>query len=147
MSTTHTTRITFLLGSGASIPAGMPSTANITERVLTDEDMFRHTRGVYCFGTESTLSPFPDEYVPRVRFFLNILKSKIEPYYEDQLMRPINYEDLFYVVKQVHDNESRNHDNPIIKTFIDNILPDIKELFNTHEYEINWFSHAYCMLT
>ena len=41
--------IVFLFGAGVSIPAGMPSTADITQRVLCGDGVARHTDGSYYF--------------------------------------------------------------------------------------------------
>ena len=39
--------IAILLGAGASIPAGFPSTSEITDRVLTGQGVTRHSSSVY----------------------------------------------------------------------------------------------------
>ncbi len=121
-------RVTFLLGSGASIPAGMPSTRCITERVLSGEDVMRHTDGNYYFGAP-LYSHFgiPDEYVPRVLTFLKRLKVEIDLYYS-RSERFTNYEDLYYVASQIRDSESGDYDNPAVQPLIDKILPDIQPL-------------------
>jgi hypothetical protein len=140
ISPEHTKKIVYLLGSGVSIRAGMLSTENITDKVMSEEDMFRSTDFYYHFGKKPTiieLQDLPDEYVRRIRTFLKRLKVEIELYYQYRLPRPTNYEDLFYVVNQIHDSESGDHDNPVIGAFIDKIFPDIKELFITRENEHN----------
>jgi len=42
-------RLAFLLGSGISIPAEMPSTRDITEQVLSNGGILRSIVGVYYF--------------------------------------------------------------------------------------------------
>ena len=42
--------ITFLLGAGASIPAGYSSTECLTDKVLASEGYFRHTDGNFYTG-------------------------------------------------------------------------------------------------
>jgi hypothetical protein len=58
-------RVAFLLGSGISIPAGMPSTREITDQVLSGEGVMRQTDGNYYFGRpQYDHIEEPDEYVP-----------------------------------------------------------------------------------
>lgn len=42
-------KIAFLLGSGISLRAGMPSTSDITEQVLSGEGVTFHSDGTYYF--------------------------------------------------------------------------------------------------
>ena len=44
-------RLAFLCGSGISIPAGMPTTGEITSRILAGDGIIRHTDGNYYFGS------------------------------------------------------------------------------------------------
>lgn len=128
------TRIAFLLGSGTSIPAGMPSTQTITERILSGEGVMRHTDGNYYF--DKPLYGIPDEYVPRVVVFLNRLKIEIDLYYLYETGHFTNYEDLYYVASQIHDSESKEYDNPVIQPFINKVLPEIGPLLVSEENEI-----------
>lgn len=124
-------RIAFLIGAGASLSAGMPSTSDITKRVLSGEGISRHTSGVYYFGKPSYQHLAPqDEDVPKVRDFLDALKAEIDKYYANEPNRNTNYEDLYYVASQIHDSETREYDNPAIQPLIDKISPKI-QLFLT----------------
>lgn len=137
-------RLAFLLGSGISIPAGMPSTQDITKQVLTGEGIRRNTDETYCFGPPLYAHVgIPDEYVPRVVIFLNRLKIEIDLYYLYQIKPFTNYEDLYYVAGQIHDSELRNYDNPAVQPFIDKILPDIRPLLKVrkNEYKLKWQLH------
>lgn len=143
-SQTHK-KIAFLLGSGVSIPAEMPSTSNITERVLSGEGVMRHTDGNYYFDTPLYAHMgIPDEYVPRVVIFLNRLKIEIDLYYLYQTGRIANYEDLYYVASQIKDSESGEYDNPAVQPFIDKILPEIQPLLQGTE---NGSVHEWQLLT
>jgi len=99
-------RIAFLLGSGVSIPAEMPSTENITEKILSGEGIMRHTDGHYYFDRPLFAHiGIPDEYVSQVVIFLKRLKVEIDLYYLYQPWHFTNYEDLYYVVSQIEDSE------------------------------------------
>jgi len=131
--------VSFLLGSGVSIPAGMPSVNHITEKVLSGMGVMRHTDGKYYIGE-------PDDvmvgYVERVVEFLKRLHPEIKdyygsrPWYTPDSERMVNYEDLYYVALQIYQSETGAHENPIVQAFIDKILPDIKPLFVGREDEI-----------
>ena len=64
--------IAFLFGSGISIPADMPSTGKITERVISGEGIIRNTDETYSFNEHPNGKQ--DECVPRVIGFLKRLE-------------------------------------------------------------------------
>ncbi|NIA13225.1 MAG: hypothetical protein GWP08_04030 [Nitrospiraceae bacterium] len=122
-------KLAFLFGAGISIPAGMPGTSQITEKVLSGEGITRHSSGVYYSGP-----PLDRTSVPRVRVFLNILKAECDAFYstgstEQSIQRPqgafgrheTNYEDLYYVAAQIRDSEIGDHENPAIEPLLDKI--------------------------
>jgi len=124
-----TRRIAFFLGSGVSIPAGIPTTRNITEQVLSGEGVMRNTDGNYYFGKSLyDHMGIPDECVPRVVKFLNRIKVEIDLYYSNDTGRFTNYEDLYYITSQIYDSELGEYDNPVVQSFIDKILPNICSL-------------------
>lgn len=139
-----TQRVTFLFGSGVSMPAGMPSVTQITKKVLSGNGIMRHTDGNYYFGPPLYAhAGFPDEYIPRIVTLLKRLSVEIEQYYISDPERVVNYEDLFYVAAQIYDSEMGEYDNPIVQAFIDKILPDIEPLFVKQRNEIRrkWKLH------
>jgi hypothetical protein len=127
-------RVSFLFGSGISIPAGMPCVNQITEKVLSGNDVMRHTDGIYYVGAPMYNPNFPDEYVPRVRAFIKRLDVEMRQYYGSE--RAANYEDLYYVAFQICHSELRSIDNPIVQAFIDKILPQVKPLLIGKENDI-----------
>ncbi len=124
-------QIAFLLGSGVSIPAGMPSTGSLTEKILSGTGITRDTsdrNGPYCLGRSA--SDPADEYVSRVLVFLKRLKVEIDLYYIYELGRSTSYEDLYYISNQVSDTISREYDNPAVLPLISRISPEIQPLLN-----------------
>ncbi|MBW2062513.1 MAG: SIR2 family protein, partial [Deltaproteobacteria bacterium] len=128
--------IAFLLGSGISLPAGLPSTASITDITLAGEGLRRFTTGSYSFGEPLHGGHFPDEYIPRILKFLKRLKVEIDHYYSPPINHNTNYEDLYYVASQIYDSERGEYDNPAIQPLIDKILPDIRHLLIGQDNEI-----------
>lgn len=128
-------KIAFLLGSGISRPACFPSMDDITKKILSGEGIIRDELGIYNFW-KSINTGFPNEYVPGVVTFLKRLKYEIDLYYIIETKRLTNYEDIYYVASQILDSEKSNYDNPVVKPFIDKIMPEIKNLMKGNELEI-----------
>jgi hypothetical protein len=128
----NSTRVAFLLGSGISRPAGMPSIVQITQRVLSGEEVWRHTDGNYYLGEDRSL-PNLAAHVPRVLKFLHRLEREIDQYYRPQPGRCTNYEDLYYVASQIDDSESGDYDNPAVQPLIEKIRPEIQPLLVDNE--------------
>ncbi len=127
----NSARITFLLGSGISIPAEIPSTEEITETVLSSRDIVRHTNENYYLWPGKDMGK---GYVKRIQNFLRKLKSEIEDYCK-RFRRDANYEDLYYVVSQINDSEIGEYPNPVVQPFINKILPQVKSLLAGKEGE------------
>jgi hypothetical protein len=107
--------VAFLLGSGASCPAGMPTTADLTKAILTGDGYARHTDGSYFKG-EPLYAHIeePDTHVPHISRFLRSLECHVSTYYNRTLGRTPNYEDLYYLVHQVYEEEVGDLDNPFV---------------------------------
>jgi len=71
-----------------------------------------------------------DEYIPRVKVFLIRIKAEIDAYYSEY-SHWTNYEDIYYLVSQITDNEDGEYDNPVLKPLID------KSLLISNRYSIN----------
>ena len=72
-------KVSFLFGSGISIPAGMPCVKQITEKVLSGSGVAHYTGGTYYFGPPLYAhAGIPDEYVPRVVKYLKRISVEIE---------------------------------------------------------------------
>ena len=112
----------------------MPSTAEITERVLSGEGVWQHTNSIYYVGEDRSL-PNRAAYVPAVLKFLRRLKAEIDQYYRFHPVRRTNYEDLYYVASQIEDSESGEYDNPAVQPLIDKILPEIQPVLVGNEDE------------
>jgi hypothetical protein len=106
-------RVAFLIGSGASLDAGSPSTTDLTHVVLSGDGYMRHSDGTYLkgpplYGEES------DSHVPHLASFLRWLACHLSRYYEATVGRPPNYEDLYYVVEQILAEEVGELENVLV---------------------------------
>jgi len=80
-------KITFLFGAGISIPAGLPSGNQLTQRILANDRIFRHSSGVYFQDGE-----FP-AYKEHGHFFRVL--NEINQYLVDNGTPEPSYEDIF----------------------------------------------------
>lgn len=131
-----TKKVIFLLGSGISIPAELPSTNDITQLVLSCKGVVRHTDGTYYLSNNESEYFITNEYISRIGPFLERIKKEIDAYYRNS--QKANYEDLYYLVSQIRDSEDGEYDNPAIKPLIDKIYPDIKSLFDRRESDTHY---------
>jgi hypothetical protein len=119
-------RTAFLVGSGLSSAMGLPRIGEITQQVLSGENVVRHTNGKYYIDKNGELGPADDTLsVRRVLLFLQRLRSEIDSYYRWSVERVANYEDMYFVAGQIADSELRDYENPAIQALIDRILIDV----------------------
>jgi hypothetical protein len=102
-------RIAFLVGSGISRYAGMPTLQKITEDVLSGEGE----------------SPSPG-----VLEFLNRLKVEAQQYYSKKPGRTTNYEDLYFLASQIFHSEWSMIENPAVQAMIDKMHDDVEPLLS-----------------
>lgn len=108
-------RLAVLLGSGASVGAGMPNVTQITEQVLSG-------RNVLCSGSDfhlrDELPPHHELFNERlgpVLGFVREIKRLCDLYFESQdKSRVTNYEDIAYVARQIDDGIMSEYENPAL---------------------------------
>jgi len=115
--------VVFLLGAGASIPGGFPSTSELTNYVLSGEGVKWCSGGYHPFRSTE-----PDTKVNCITEYLSIVKKEIDSYYEKKPERSANYEDLYYVTSQIAESELGDTDNPVVQQFIEKLSPQIDAL-------------------
>jgi hypothetical protein len=115
-------RLVVLLGSGASISAGMPSVREVTQRVLSGENVFRHSDKRFYLAEE--LAEHQDvEPVKGAISFLNELKAICDGYFAvHDPERDTNYEDLAYVARQIDDAISFEYENPALVPLFEKLV-------------------------
>ncbi len=97
--------LAFLFGAGVSIPAGFPSTREITSSVLN--------------GVQGNKN---QQQVKSIISFLQIIKGMIADFYQD---KDFSYEDLYYVVNQLKDFKDE-YENPIVPFFVDKLKETLR---------------------
>lgn len=115
-------RLAVLLGSGASIGAGMPSVGMITKRVLSGEKVFRHTDGHFCLNDEFADRHDADSVEAAVSF-LEELKAISDSYFAvHDPDRETTYEDLAYFARQIDDALGFEYENPALAPLIEKLV-------------------------
>ena len=106
----------FLIGSGVSIPSGFPSTKEITNLVLSGENIIRHTDSRYYINPSPTEleQHFTNEQLSNVLSLFKVIMDIMGEYNKPET---INYEILFYFVVQLSDFESGNSVNMALYPF------------------------------
>jgi hypothetical protein len=123
----------FLLGSGISRPAGLPSVDCITKQVLLPEHFFKHTDGTFMrVALQNQPNPISIEEQRRqmqdISGLLRWLKGLAELRFASDLKRSVNYEDLAYLATQIRDDAGDEYENPALvplKCCVLNALPTL----------------------
>jgi hypothetical protein len=107
------------LGSGVSLPSGLPTTEDLTQSLLND-DWFDHGDNNFFPGHHPSYETYlPDHnIVPLLQKFLKLLKRTYDKYLISRRGMESNYEDLFYLCQQMDDELSGEVDNPMIIPFL-----------------------------
>lgn len=120
--------IAFLIGSGLSSSAGMPSTKDITDQVLSP-GLDNTGQPVHWQASESAARD-REIGLDRILGFLHCLKQEVDRYYAGHPEHYTDYEDLYYAASQIHDSERGEYDNPAILPFIERIQTELRALPN-----------------
>jgi hypothetical protein len=143
-------RVAFLLGAGSSIPAGMPSTGDITESILLGKNIknglpfIRHTDSHYFQKHPDEPDGLRDrEYVEKIIKFLAWIRPEVEHFYGSRdENRPANYEDIYFVLVQFDPIYNYEGANPAIQAFVDKIKESTRYLMKMKDQEYDAYSLA-----
>ncbi len=110
--------IVFLLGSGISIDAKMPSVDTITEQVISGQGVFLHTAGVFRIDASDpnykNLRPPVDPVLELVRD----LRHRAAEYFE----REPNYEEISTLARQIDDALSGEYESAIVVPLLKQLM-------------------------
>ena len=127
-------KTTILLGAGSSQAAFFPSTLDLTQHVESGIGVTK-TLGSSEYAIDSTgLNKTLDSRVLPVVRLIQKVKSKAVKYYEDykeyDRASSINYEELYYLIKQAFDDYTGELENPAIHKFTRNLEKQASELLD-----------------
>ncbi len=111
-------KVSFLFGSGVSVPAGVPKMCEITDRIMS--------------GDVPTSQPLPydaDATHGTTLRVLRWLEIQVKRRYSCERDRVVNYEDLYFLASQIHEDLRGNYDNPALRPLVeqafDELLPAV----------------------
>lgn len=108
-------RLVVLLGSGVSVPAGMPTVDEISRRIFTGERVIGTGNG---FRAVDQLPPNHEVFnqnLPEILAFVRTLRDLCDEYFASQEKdRTANYEDVSYVARQIEDGLASEYENPAL---------------------------------
>ena len=126
-------KVAFLIGSGVSSApgAGLPSTSELTDRILAAKRVTYHTSHTFYVREEENAPLFGDHYVASIRDLLGAVMDEIEPYLE-QRGGEANYEDIYFVIDQLVASKSGELDNPFVEPLLANATSSLGPGFYTN---------------
>jgi len=122
--------IAFLFGAGASIPAKMASTDDITKKVLGGRLVNNMSRFIEVDDTSHFSWNPQNEYVKRIRKLFELIREHLGSHYSFS-SRELNYEDYFNIVDSLHEDENMNFENPAVTFFSEYLSNDHSYLFDS----------------
>ena len=100
-------KLYFLLGSGISIPANLPSVGDLTNAILSVDRFIIESDGSVGLITDRPRPHYEEQSgrkkLRRILIFLDWLKAQASSRYAEIAERRVNYEDLAYLAGQIHD--------------------------------------------
>jgi hypothetical protein len=136
-------KVCFLLGSGVSLPAGLPSTSKMTQEISRGEDfVWEKSRpirlktdaeklGTRIVGPASFADSDDDrwnEHVRPVLLLVSWLKVQAERRYAAWPGREVTYEDIAYLAGQLRDDLLDEYENPALLPFLKKALDELDGL-------------------
>lgn len=133
--------VVFLLGSGTSIPAGFPSTTNITDQILSGDGVIRHTDSRYYLRQDpSPLETYETErYLTQIISLIEIIKQLMESYDKEETL---NYEIIYYFIQQLYEYESGDLLNMALYPFIQKVKNRLNQSIQPEPRYIDLFREA-----
>lgn len=110
------------LGSGVSYPTKLPGVEELLDSILYGEWQ-KHTDQLFYPGRSS--QSWANDPTDSVQRFLRYIKGLADAAHAKREQEPANYEDLFFLVKQIFDQECGENRNAALESFTDAIRPVI----------------------
>jgi hypothetical protein len=134
------TRVVALVGSGLSVPAGYPTTASLTEAVVSGRDVFRNTDGSYTIGVGN--DPDSTRAIELIVAFLQRLGMLAADYHSGRSDRAVNYEDLAYLAAQFADTAVDEYNDAALKPSHRWLRPEVETMLASARRDsgLRWFA-------
>ncbi|HTB62908.1 MAG TPA: SIR2 family protein [Opitutales bacterium] len=122
-------KVLILLGSGISLGSGLPNVRELTNDILNGSFIFSSDQKFYpeSFGILPSLGE--ERVAKNTQRFLQLLKTYSDRYYAIRTGQESHYEDIYYLAKQLADDQTDNIQNPAIDGFIRDVREQAEPLF------------------
>ncbi|MCH7962369.1 MAG: SIR2 family protein [Bacteroidetes bacterium] len=121
-------KTTLLIGSGVSFYSDIPDISYITNNILTSDKIGRGTdTNYYLEGYLGySIQSYLNGYVSKCQKLINHVKLSIDQFYTHiQLEHQTNYEDIYYVLRQIEDSYQLEYENPSTLKLIEYLLVEM----------------------
>lgn len=119
-------KLAMFLGSGVSFPSKLPSVAEVT-RSLLEEEWYSETDGCFYRGLNSDKALRDRDWVLHIQFLLKSLKEHADAYLSSRTKAKATYEDLYYLARQIVDEESEQVLNPAVESYVSRVRKDVDD--------------------
>lgn len=128
MSETNKKSIAFLFGAGIS-QSSLISTQSLTEKILSAENVVR-LGGGYILHPDPKLFEDIDVrgLVPKIQELIRIIIADFSNHYMFSNSE-MNYEDIYYLINSIYEEENGEYSNPIISKYCDLLRKKYERLF------------------
>jgi len=114
----------------------MPSTDDLTKKIISAKIAHVGSSFMEVDDPSKFSWDYQTEFVNRIRILLELIKKYLGNHYSFN-DRDFNYEDYFYIVDSLHEDENMNFENPVVNFFSEylikkhpNLFDPINELFS-----------------
>ncbi len=120
-------KTTLIIGSGVSSYSDIPGLSSITDSILTSEKIGKGTDTNYYFTGYwgYVIQDYLNGYVMSCQKLLNQIKNKVDRFYKYiDFEHQTNYEDIYYVLRQIQDSYHLEYENPATISLIEELIRD-----------------------
>lgn len=122
--------IAFLFGAGISQNSLM-STEVLTKKIFAMENIARlGSRYVEVANAKSFDGIDIRDFVPKIQQLFNIIQNFVQDHYLYE-RRGLNYEDMYYLINALYEDENGEYVNPIVSRYCDDFRKQYTEIFKT----------------
>jgi hypothetical protein len=122
-------KTTLILGSGVSYYSGIPGIGAITDSILTAENIGKHTDLNYYFEgyLGYTKQNYLQHHLTTCQNLIRLIIENIDNFYTHiNFVHQTNYEDIYYVLRQINDSYYLEYENPALIKLIEFLLNETK---------------------
>ncbi len=130
--------IALLIGSGISIPIGLPNTEEITNNIFPPKDIYLASDSHFYYGKPNPLIPEQAEYNIIINEIISFIFREIKKSDEFQLRdTDINYEDLFYIASNIRSYVYGSNRDAVVLQFVKKLKLNLAALLDNFQFGLH----------